>query len=120
MDKAERFNFVAYGSLLALLGAFASATQVLVTAVEFDDSAAISTSVLLYDVLIQAARRVPEFGETRDFRKQMIEMLELHHRYAQAIMLGSDRAAILREIGEGRSILDLAFAQLGRRLGIGE
>jgi len=117
-DQAQRFNFVAYGSLLALLGEFASATQILVTGVEVNDSVSITASMLVYDVLIKAARLVPEYGETADFRKQLIEMLELHRRYAQAIDLGGDRAQCLRDIQEGQLILDLAFKRVGERLGI--
>lgn len=121
MDKAERFNFVAYGSLLALLGAFASATQVLVSGVEAGDMAVVRASVLIYDTLIQAVNRVPVYGETVDFRTQMLDMLGDHRRYADAVAAGNpDRGGITRDIMEGQLVLDLAFKRLGERLGIGE
>lgn len=117
--QVERFNFVAYGSLLALLGAFASATGVLVDAIETNDLAKMRASSLMYNVLREAADRVPASGETMDFRKQLLEMLGDHLRYTDAILTGStDRAASMRDISEGQLILDLAFKRLGGRLGI--
>lgn len=122
MDKVERFNLVAYGGLLALYSAFASAGAVLVHALESRDIQELRASGLIFEALIEAVQRIPAYGETIDFRTQILQTLNDHRQYTDAAASGDTnrRAAIVRDIEEGQTVLGVAFARLGQRLGISE
>jgi hypothetical protein len=118
--QTERFNYAAYGSLLALMAALGSTATVFTDALASGDRSALLGCRMIYDTLIAATAAIPEYGVTADARTQLLAWLTEYRDYAAVAAQGkADLSAISREIAEGQTILDITLTQIGQRLGFG-
>jgi hypothetical protein len=119
-NQTERFNYAAYGSLLALMAALGSTATVFTDALASGDSVALIGCRMIYDTLITATVAIPEYGVTADARTQLLAWLTEYRDYAAAAAGGNgDLSVMSREIAEGQTILNIALTRIGQRLGFG-